>query len=241
MAGQQTADRHDVAIVGGGIAGLTAGTVIARGGFDALVLDSGDSDLARAAHVAALPGFPAGLNPRLLLHLLREGAKRVGCAVDDAHVGAVKRADGGFVVHAGDRSVEATWVVAASGRTVDYLEGLGLDEEWPLSTDADGRTPVEGLYAAGVAAGTYPQAAICAGSGARAAVSLLEDGGGVGRDWVVPEGYFTGRGLEVPPGCVEIDEDERERRERESMAAMERHFASPHPWEPAPPPDDEDE
>ena len=51
-------------------------------------------------------------------------------------------------------------------------------------------------------------------------------------DWVAPEGYFTERGREVPPGCEEIDEAERRRRERESMELMAEAFAERHPDEP---------
>ncbi|ERH08296.1 MAG: hypothetical protein J07HX64_00036 [halophilic archaeon J07HX64] len=38
---------------------------------------------------------------------------------------------------------------------------------------------------------------------------------------MTPEGYFTDRGREVPPGCEEIDEAERQRRERESMQVIQ--------------------
>lgn len=51
-------------------------------------------------------------------------------------------------------------------------------------------------------------------------------------DWVAPEGYFTERGREVPPGCEEIDEQERLRRERESMQLMQEAFDEHHPDEP---------
>jgi thioredoxin reductase (NADPH) len=51
-------------------------------------------------------------------------------------------------------------------------------------------------------------------------------------DWVAPESYFTGRGREVPPGCEEIDDDERDRRERESLDVMQEYFAEPHPETP---------
>jgi len=46
-------------------------------------------------------------------------------------------------------------------------------------------------------------------------------------DWVAPEGYFTGRGREVPPGCEEIDEEERQRREERSMETMREYFEEP--------------
>ncbi len=47
-------------------------------------------------------------------------------------------------------------------------------------------------------------------------------------DWVTPEGYFTDRGRDVPPGCEEIDAEEQARRQAESRAVMREQFAEPH-------------
>ena len=228
-------DRTDLAIVGGGVAGLTAATLACRGGLETVVIDDGDSALARAAHLAAFPGFPAGVNPRLLLHLLREGAKRAGATVVDGRVDAIEPTEGGFRLHGSDTASGASRVVIATGEAVPSLDGAGIDDGVPLPASPEGRTSCPGLYTAGAAAGAHPTAIICAGSGARAAVSALEDAGRPTRDWVAPEGYFSGRGRAIPSGCAEIDDAERLQRERESMAVMERHFAAPHPGDPSPP------
>lgn len=47
--------------------------------------------------------------------------------------------------------------------------------------------------------------------------------------WVVPEGSFTDRGREVPPGREGIDATEREISERASMAATREYSSEPHP------------
>ena len=47
-------------------------------------------------------------------------------------------------------------------------------------------------------------------------------------DWVVPEGYFTDRGRDLPPGCEEIDDEERREREDTSLIVMRDRFAEPH-------------
>jgi hypothetical protein len=74
---------------------------------------------------------------------------------------------------------------------------------------------------------------VAAGHGAEVALTLIEDSEvPFYHDWVAPEGYFTGRGREVPPGCEEIDEAERRRRERESMQSMQEAFEEHHPEEP---------
>ncbi len=135
----------------------------------------------------------------------------------------------------GNDTVRARRVVAASWSDADYLDGVGASvrdtgSKQYVGGDADGRTDVDGLYAAGRLREMYHQAIVCAGDGARVALTLIHDSDvAYYHDWVVPEGYFTDRGREVPPGCEEIDATERAARERESMAAMREYFSEPHP------------
>ena len=101
-----------------------------------------------------------------------------------------------------------------------------------VSTRIPGRTGVDGLYAAGRLAEKPHQAAVCAGHGAEVAVALLEDDDRpFYHDWVAPEGYFTDRGRDLPPGCEEIDEAERAEREAASLETVRERFAEPHPDE----------
>ena len=148
-----------------------------------------------------------------------------------------KNADGRGGTSDGDdaRTIRATRVVAASWADAGYLDGLDVSirdagSKRYVAPDGDGRTDVDGLYAAGRLGEMYHQAVVCAGHGAQVAITLIHDSDvPYYHDWVVPEGYFTDRGREVPPGCEEIDATEREVRERESMAAMREYFSEPHP------------
>ncbi|WP_123619447.1 FAD-dependent oxidoreductase [Halorubrum sp. CSM-61] len=137
---------------------------------------------------------------------------------------------------AGDSDLIRTrYVVAATKNEVGYLdgvEGVGILDRGKsyVDTDERGRTGVDGLYAAGRLAEKSHQAAVCAGHGAEVGVTILEeDDRGFYHDWVASEGYFTDRGREVPPGCEEIDADERREREEESREAIRDRFAAPHP------------
>ena len=231
-------DSSDVLVVGGGVAGLSAATFTARHGLDTLVVDAGASILRRNAHLENFPGFPAGVNGRHLLDLLREQSTEAGCRHETASVTTVDSTDSGFLAEtdAGDR-YRATYVVAATKNVVDYLEavdGVGIVERGTAFVDTDdrGRTGVDGLYAAGRLAEKPHQAAVCAGHGAEVGVTILEDDDQpFYHDWVAPDGYFTDRGRDLPPGCEEIDETERAEREAASLAVMRERFSDPHPDE----------
>nr|WP_306058318.1 thioredoxin reductase [Natronococcus sp. AD5] len=233
-------DYHsEVAIIGGGVAGRSAGIFTARHGLETVVLSAGSLLLRRNAHLENYPGFPAGVNSRLLLDLMRDQAERFGCKFHDAEVTRLEPIENGFSIEtASGDSRSAEYVIAATKNATGYVDGIDgvtiveRGEEF-VETDDRGRTGVDGLYAAGRLAAKPHQTIIAAGHGAEVAVTLLEEhGGGFFHDWVAPEGYFTGRGIDVPPGVEEIDEEERRRRERESMKTMREYFAETHPDEP---------
>jgi thioredoxin reductase len=105
-------------------------------------------------------------------------------------------------------------VIAASWSDASYLPGAVEVEPRGSKTfvevDREGRTSVDGIYAAGRLADQYHQAVVCAGHGATVGVSVVSDSDvHFYHDWVVPEGYFTDRGRDLPPGCEEITDAER--------------------------------
>jgi thioredoxin reductase len=246
---------RDVVVVGGGVAGLSAAVYTARQGLDTLVVDPGGSILRRNARLENFPGFPLGVDARRLLDLLGEQAETAGADRLDARVTRVSPvdSDGGadgahgrsgddapddtrFVVATdGNDRIGARHVVAATKNEVGYLadlDGVETVDRGKSYVDVDerGRTGVDGLYAAGRLARKPHQAAVCAGHGAEVAVTLLEDAAvPFYHDWVAPEGYFTDRGRDVPPGCEEIDAAERKERESAALDAIRERFAEPHP------------
>ncbi len=238
-----TPEVWDVAIVGGGLSGLTTAIFTARAELDTLVLNTGASIVKRNAHLENFPGFPAGVNPRLLVEMIEDQAERNGATLQDAKVTELRRRDGGggFVLGTDGDEVLAENVVVASWSdlvvlevVVDVLVGGSMRD---LLTDEAGRTSVEGLYAAGRIADQYHQAIVNAGHGATTAISLIEDvDPDFYHDWVAPEGYFTLRDREVPKGCEEIPREERNRRERESVRVMQAYFEEPRDAPPVPHP-----
>lgn len=235
--------QYDVAIVGGGVAGLSAGLFTARADLATLVVDHGGSILKRNAHLTNYPGFPAGINPRLYVEMLEHQADRAGCERVVGKVTDLNATDDGFTVEMTGRTFEADRAIAASWADTDFLDGLDLDlrEEGTkqfVQPDETGHTNVDGLYAAGRLAEQYHQAIVAAGHGAQVGITVVNDADSeFYNDWVAPEGYFTNRGHEVPEGCVEIDAEERRRRERESLDVLREYIAEPHADRPATHPD----
>jgi len=234
-------ERYELLVVGGGVAGLTAATFTARAGLSTLVVNHDESILRRNAHLENMPGFPAGLNARLFADMLHAQATRNGANYQQSRVETLSGSlDAGFVAtvstenDAASREIHADRVLVASWAEVSYLDGLGVEirdagSKQYVADDGLGRTNVEGIYAAGRIAERYHQAVIAAGNGAEAAITLIHDSETpFYNDWVVPEGYFTDRGREVPPGCEEIDAAEQQARQAAARAAMQEYFAEPH-------------
>ncbi len=230
---------RDVCIIGGGVAGLAAGLFTARAGLETLVIDGGESILERNASLENYPGFPNGVDARRYLRMVRDQASEAGCTFELGRVTSVDPIEPG-VYEAGFRvttvegpPLEARRVIAASWPDSEYLRPLDVGREqrgskYVVSVDEGGRTAVDGVYAAGKIADEPHQAIIAAGHGAKVAIAAIVDAEvPFYHDWVVPEGYFTGRGREIPPGCEEIDDDERRARDERARETMCNRLADP--------------
>jgi len=209
---------HDVAIVGGGPAGCSAGVFTARNGLDTVIFDRGRSSIQRCANLENYLGFPAGIDIETFYDLLHDHAEEAGCAIVPDLVESVEHGDEGFVVRPqSGEPVTARRVIAATRYDAgEYLRGLDdedamfesheydgetqqqFDREYP---DADGSTPVDGLYVASPYGPTSPQAITAAGHGARVGVAVVEaarraqgypEGLASYYDWVRPESERTG-------------------------------------------------
>jgi hypothetical protein len=168
--------------------------------------------------------------------MLREQAERNGVDLLAGTVTSVAGVEGDFVATPSTgETLTAARVVAASWSDADYLDDLGVDvrdagSKRYVVVDAVGRTSVPGVYAAGRLAERYHQAVVAAGHGAETGITVVHDADvPFYHDWVAPEGYFSDRGREVPPGCEEIDAAEQARRQAESRETMRAFFAEPHP------------
>jgi len=227
----------DVTVIGKGPSGLSASVFTARADLDTVVMNEGEPILRRNAHLENFLGFPAGVNSRLFVDMGEDQARRNGVDFEQGKAKAIEENGDGFMVKTDKGDHETSYVVVASWSDASYLNGFDIDMKQQGSKTyvetEDGRTSVDGLYVTGRLAGQPHQTIVNAGHGAKVGLSVIHDSEvPFYHDWVTPEGYFTGRGREVPPGCEEIDEEERMERERETTKLMREYFAEPHPDEP---------
>ncbi|AXR77082.1 FAD-binding protein [Natrarchaeobaculum sulfurireducens] len=227
-------DSYDVAVVGAGPAGCAAGVFCARADLETVVLSNGRSTLTKCAYVENYLGFPAGIEPRTLLAFIRDHAREAGCTLREGTVETARQSDDTFELVVDGTSVVADAVIATSWADSDYLQDLDVstepEEPGPVDivlADADGRTDVDGVYAAGRVRSTHHQALVAAGDGARVALTMIgETVPEFYNDWVAPEGYYASHDREIPVGVEEISHEERRNRAVRGRERLLEHLES---------------
>ena len=114
-----TREHIEIAIIGGGPAGLAAGLYAARGRAKTVVFERGipGGQIVTTDHVENYPGFPGGINGAELGELMTKQAEEHGAIirsftpVDAIDVGD----DGHFLITAEDEEFEADCVILATG------------------------------------------------------------------------------------------------------------------------------
>lgn len=113
----------DVAIVGGGPAGLTAATYLRRFHRSCVILDAGNSRARWIPESNNCPGFPSGISGTELLRRMKAQAEEFETLIEPVCVEAVERLEGGFRLRAGELEWHARCVILATGladRMPDY-------------------------------------------------------------------------------------------------------------------------
>ena len=168
----------EVAIVGGGVAGLSAALFLGRAGVRTILLDSGESSLRRVSVVNNYLGFPDGVGGSALLELGRKQAERFGVTVRADRVDAVRPSEAGFTIDAAGERITCRYLVLASNKRTDLAVSLGLElggfGNKFVAVDQDGMTAIPDCYAVGRITGLPSQAAISSGDGARVAIGIIQ-------------------------------------------------------------------
>jgi thioredoxin reductase len=122
-----SAQTHDVVVVGGGSAGLSAALVLGRARRRVAVVDAGAPRNAPASH---MQGFLSrdGLPPAELLAIGRTEVARYGVELIDGHVLGI---DPGFVVRlADDRALRTRRVLVTTGARDELPDIPGVRDRW---------------------------------------------------------------------------------------------------------------
>ncbi|MFF2554288.1 NAD(P)/FAD-dependent oxidoreductase [Nocardia sp. NPDC058058] len=123
--------RVDVVVIGGGAAGLSAATVLARARRTVVVVDGGEPRNAPAGHTH---GFLSrdGVEPRQLLAAGRAEMVGYGGHFLSGLVTSIERSDGGFVIHTTDLVLTARVVLVATGLRDELPSIAGVREQWGI-------------------------------------------------------------------------------------------------------------
>ena len=165
----------DVAVVGGGPAGLSAALFTAKNGLDTVVFDT-DKTWMHKAHLFNYLGIDSEDGTAFVENAREQVAefgvdRRQGTEVTD-----VEQAGDGFRVHTDDEAVEATYLLLATGANRGLAEDLGcaFTDEDVVDVDVTMETSVDDAYATGAMVRAEEwQAVISAGDGAAAALNVL--------------------------------------------------------------------
>jgi len=114
---------HDVVIVGGGIAGMTAGLYAVRAGLRAALYERlmPGGQIINAEKIENLPGLPDGISGPGLAAVLQEQTLKYGLHVEYAEVTSLENNGSSWTVNCGEDSVRASAVILSGGSTLRKL------------------------------------------------------------------------------------------------------------------------
>jgi thioredoxin reductase (NADPH) len=120
----------ELLIVGGGVAGLTAGLYAVRAGLDVLLLErmGTGGQMINIDRVENFPGFPGGIKGYELGPLVAQQAMDAGLRIEYAEAQAVCSEQGGYSVATDGDTYHARAVILAAGSTLARLSIPGEEQ-----------------------------------------------------------------------------------------------------------------
>ncbi len=172
---------YDVVVVGAGPAGGSAALFAAKSGKKTLVIEN-DKSVTKRAWVENHYGVAEISGPDLI-ETGKKQASKFGAEFVQATVTNVSKTEAGLKVETDQGQYEAKHVILATGFAVDLAEKIGLNTKpgteprvkTVIDADANGKTSVDGIWAAGTVAGVSVHTIITAGDGAKVAVNVISE------------------------------------------------------------------
>lgn len=172
----------DIVIIGAGPAGGSAALFAAKAGKKTLLIDS-DKSMTKRAWMENHYGIMEISGPDLIETGKKQAAKFGAELVTDQVTNIVKGEQGLTVETAEKGSFEAKHVILATGALVDLAEKAGVATKagteprikTVVDVDAQGKTNVAGIWAAGTVAGVSVHTIITSGDGAKVAINVISE------------------------------------------------------------------
>lgn len=171
----------DLVVVGAGPAGGSAALFAAKAGKKTLVIEN-DKSVTKRAWVENHYGVAEISGPDMI-ETGKKQASKFGAEFVSATVTNVSKTEAGLTVETEQGQYEAKHVILATGFAVDLAEKIGLNTKpgteprvkTVIDADANGKTSVDGIWAAGTVAGVSVHTIITAGDGAKVAVNVISE------------------------------------------------------------------
>lgn len=172
---------YDIAIIGAGPAGASAALFAAKAGKKTIMFDN-DKSMTKRAWVENHYGVEEISGPDLI-EIGRRQAVKFGTELKAETVEGITAVSGGFELTTATNNYEAAHVIIATGVSLDLAEKAGLETKdgteprikTVLNADSEGKTNVQGIWAAGTAAGVSVHTIITAGDGAKVAINVISE------------------------------------------------------------------
>ncbi|UCD06115.1 MAG: thioredoxin-disulfide reductase [candidate division WOR-3 bacterium] len=121
---------HDLIVIGGGPAGLTAGIYGARAGLNCAVIEMAlpGGHAATTHYIENYPGFPEGISGIELAEKMKKQVLRFGVDIVGSEAKSVSRDNGSFIVKTDSRQFVAPTVIVAIGTNWKELNVPGETE-----------------------------------------------------------------------------------------------------------------
>ncbi len=123
-------ERVDVAIIGAGPAGLTAGIYTGRAQLSTVILEKGlpGGQIAQTQEVENYPGFPEVISGPELSERMVKQAEKFGAKIKMAEINSIEKNGTGFLVKGSEGDYHAKAVIIATGANPRRLGVPGEDE-----------------------------------------------------------------------------------------------------------------